>query len=90
MDGAEEDRVARYRERITELDRLIMDAVNRRLALVAELKAYKDEHGIGFVDAGREQAMLAERLAENDGPLSEEGLRAFHAELLALMKRELG
>ena len=33
--------------------------------------------------------MVAERVAENDGPLSEPGLRAFYAELLALMKREL-
>jgi chorismate mutase len=85
-----DDEVARYRERITELDRLILDAVNRRLRVVAELKAYKDWNDIGFVDPGREEAMLAERLAENEGPLSEEGLRAFHAELLALMKRELG
>ena len=33
--------------------------------------------------------MIAERIAENAGPLSEEGLRAFYAELLALTKREV-
>ena len=81
--------VARFRERITELDRLIVDAVNRRLELVAELKRYKDEHGIAFVDSDRERAMVESRVEENNGPLSEDGLRAFYVELLALTKREL-
>jgi chorismate mutase / prephenate dehydratase len=88
MSGADEE-VARFRERITELDRLIVDAVNRRLELVAELKRYKDEHAIAFVDPERERSMIDTRVAENNGPLSDEGLRAFYIELLALIKREL-
>ena len=84
-----DDEVARFRARITELDRLILDAVNRRLALVAELKRYKDEHGIAFVDPDRERSMIEARVEENDGPLSDAGLRAFYLELLALTKREL-
>ena len=84
-----DDEVARFRERITELDRLILDAVNRRLELVAELKRYKDENGIAFVDPERERSMVETRVEENDGPLSDAGLRAFYVELLALTKREL-
>ena len=84
-----DDEVARFRERITELDRLIVDAVNRRLELVAELKRYKDEHGIAFVDPDRERSMVESRVEENDGPLSDDGLRAFYVELLTLTKREL-
>jgi len=84
-----DDEVTRFRERITELDRLILDAVNRRLELVAELKRYKDANGIAFVDADRERTMIDARAAENDGPLSDDGLRAFYLELLALTKREL-
>jgi hypothetical protein len=34
--------------------------------------------------------MLDDRARENGGPLSESGLRAFYAGLLALTKRELG
>ena len=64
-----DDEVARFRERITELDRLILDAVNRRLELVAELKRYKDENGIAFVDPDRERSMVETRVEENDGPL---------------------
>jgi chorismate mutase len=56
---------------------------------VAELKRYKDAHGIPFVDSEREAQLIDERLSENPGPLSDDGLRAFYVELLALMKREL-
>jgi chorismate mutase/prephenate dehydratase len=77
------------RARISATDREIVALVNRRLELVAELKRYKDEHGIAFVDPERETALFEERARENDGPLSDEGLRAFYAELLALTKSEL-
>jgi chorismate mutase / prephenate dehydratase len=77
------------RAEITGVDREILSAVNRRLALVERLKRHKDEHGIAFVDPDREARMVAERLRENAGPLSDEGLRAFYAELLELCKREL-
>ena len=78
------------REQISELDRSIFDAVNRRLALVAQLKKHKDAQGYSFVDPGREAEMIAAQAGANPGPLSDEGLRAFYAELLALTKREVG
>ena len=86
---SDDEEVTRFRERITELDRLILDAVNRRLELVAELKRYKDANAIAFVDPDRERSMVETRVEENDGPLSDAGLRAFYLELLALTKREL-
>jgi chorismate mutase len=79
----------RLREEIAAADREIFAVVNRRLELVARLKRYKEEHGIDFLDPEREAKLVADRLAENDGPLSEEGLRSFYVELLALCKREL-
>jgi chorismate mutase len=91
MTGPGSDPVVReLREQITELDRSILAAVNRRIELVARLKRHKDEHGIAFLDQGREEQMLADRIAENPGPLSESGLRSFYHGLLALVKRELG
>ena len=63
--------------------------MNRRIDTVARLKRHKDEHGIAFVDPDREAQLVADRVRENDGPLSEDGLRAFYAELLALTKREI-
>lgn len=80
--------VVRLRERITELDREILDAVNARLELVTELKRHKERNGLPFVDATRERE-LVERLVEaNGGPLSEEGVRELYRCLLELLKRE--
>ena len=81
--------VNELREQIVAVDETIVATVNRRLELVAELKRHKDEHGISFVDATRERWLLDHLSAANTGPLSDEGLRALYAELLALMKREL-
>jgi chorismate mutase/prephenate dehydratase len=77
------------RERITELDTGIIEALNQRLALVAELKRYKDEHGLSFLDPDRERWLFDHQSSLNRGPLSDEGLRAFYTELLALTKREV-
>jgi chorismate mutase len=77
------------RAEIDEIDREIVALVNRRVETVARLKRYKDEHGIAFVDPQREAQLLAARVRENGGPVSEEGLRAFYAELLTLTKREV-
>jgi chorismate mutase/prephenate dehydratase len=82
--------LAQLRQQISEIDRSIIDAFNRRLEVVAQIKRHKDEHGIAFVDPDREASMLAQQSAENRGPLTEEGLRALYAELLALTKREVG
>lgn len=84
-----DDVVTNLRDEITAIDRELIALVNRRIDTVARLKRHKDEHGIAFVDPNREAQMISDRVQENGGPLSEEGLRAFYAELLALVKREL-
>jgi chorismate mutase / prephenate dehydratase len=81
--------LAELRRQISEIDRSIVEAFNRRLEVVAQIKRHKDEHGIAFVDPDREAAMLAQQTSENRGPLTAEGLRALYAELLALTKREV-
>jgi len=90
MSSGETDPVMKQlREQISDVDRAIIDAVNRRLKLVSQLKRYKDEQGIDFVDPEREEWMFAYQSRANRGPLSDEGLRAFYTELLALTKREV-
>jgi chorismate mutase len=81
--------VSRLRDEISDLDRAILDAINARLELVAELKRYKELHGLPFVDPDRERQILDDLTAANRGPLSEEGLRELFCELLDLMKREV-
>ena len=81
--------VERLREEISELDRAVLDSVNARLMLVAELKRHKEAHGVAFVDPDREARMLADLLAANGGPLSAQGVGELLAALLDLTKREL-
>jgi chorismate mutase len=87
----EHDPVVRdLRLRITEADRAVLAAVNRRIELVRELREHKLASGWDFVDKGREERLLAVLASENPGPLSEAGLRELFGDLLALTKRELG
>jgi chorismate mutase len=88
MNGDEQ--LEALRARITELDRAIFELVNQRLELVRELKQVKDDRDLPFVDPARETSMIEQRVAENPGPLSPDGVRSFYVSLLALVKRELG
>jgi chorismate mutase len=77
------------RREISDLDSALVELVNKRLRLVAKLKRYKEEHGIGFVDLAREEWMLRYLQRANRGPLSPGGLAELYHELLDLMKREV-
>ena len=88
-DHASDPTVRRLRAEISDLDRAIVDAVNARLELVAELRQYKISNGIPFVDPERERQLLEELASINRGPLSTEGLRELFCELLDLTKREV-
>jgi chorismate mutase len=88
-DPAHDPFVRQLREQISDNDRALIAAVNRRLQLVERLKEYKDSRGFEFVDPEREQWMLQDLLRANRGPLSTDGLREIYAELLALTKREV-
>ncbi|MDE3191003.1 MAG: chorismate mutase [Acidobacteriota bacterium] len=77
------------RREISDVDSQLVALVNKRLKLVAKLKRYKEEHGIGFVDLAREEWMLQYLQRANRGPLSAEGLAELYHELLDLTKREV-
>src|SRR5213082_2420751 len=85
----EDPYVLGVRREISDLDRSLVELVNKRLKLVARLKRYKDEHGIGFVDLAREEWMLQYLQRANRGPLSPDGLAQLYHQLLDLMKREV-
>ena len=81
--------VAELRERITAIDRELLEAVNRRLALVRRLHDHKQETGMALRDPEREASLLAGLRADNGGPLSAHGVTAFFEHLLDLVRREL-
>ena len=81
--------IQQFRDKISDNDRALVEAVNARLRLVAQLKSYKESRGIDFVDPEREEWILRDLERANRGPLSADGLRAFYEELFALTKREV-
>jgi chorismate mutase len=85
----DDEYIAKVRREISDVDHALLELVNKRLRLVAGLKRYKDEHGIGFVDLAREEWMLQYLHRMNRGPLSPDGLAELYHGLLELMKREV-
>jgi chorismate mutase len=87
--ATEDPYVLKVRRELSDLDRALVELVNKRLKLVSQLKRYKDEHGIGFVDLAREEWMLQYLRRANRGPLTNDGLARLYHELLALTKEEV-
>ena len=81
--------VLKVRREISDLDSALVGIVNKRLKLVAGLKRYKEEHGLGFVDLAREEWMLQYLQRVNGGPLSPEALDGLYHYVLGLTKQEL-
>lgn len=88
-DAGTDPLVKQIREDISDNDRAIVDAFNKRLKLVSRLKDYKAERGYDFVDPEREEWMLTYLARANKGPLTETGLRELFEQLLALTKKEV-
>jgi chorismate mutase len=80
--------LASYRERISAADDSVLEAVNQRLKLVAELHAHKRRSGLPLFDGAREQDVIARAIARNGGPLSDDGVRQLYALLLPLCTAE--
>ena len=82
MDTTRDTIVEGYRERISAVDAELLDAFNRRAALVSELHAHKREHGHPMRDPAREQALIERLAAVNGGPLSDHGLERLYRLLI--------
>jgi chorismate mutase len=90
MDENADPVIRQYREQISDNDRALVEALNKRLRLVTQLKAYKESRGIEFVDPQREEWILQDLARANRGPVSTEGLRDFYGAIFDLTKREVG
>ena len=69
MNPSEDSVVQDARDRIGAVDAEILDAVNRRVSLVAELHAHKRAQGYPMVDPERERRLIAS-LAESNSAAS--------------------
>jgi prephenate dehydrogenase len=77
------------RKEISELDRRLLELLNRRLELVASVRDYKDAAGERWIDPEREAELLQALVAANAGPLSERGVTAIFSAILDVLKQEV-
>jgi prephenate dehydrogenase len=77
------------RSEISELDRRLLELLNRRLELVASVRDYKDAAGERWIDPEREAELLQALVAANPGPLSERGVTAIFSAVLDVLKQEV-
>jgi chorismate mutase len=89
VDPSQDPIIRQLREQVSDNDRVLIEAINARLRLVAKLKSYKESRGIEFVDPDREEWMLRDMIRANRGPLSPEGLEQIYTAILDLTKREV-
>src|SRR5579884_184971 len=74
------------RTRIDQLDQQILDLINQRAAVAAEIGKAKAENGEEVFSPAREEEVLQQVLARNDkngGPLSTECVRAVFREIMS-------
>jgi chorismate mutase len=87
VDQNQDPVVRAFRDQIAEVDRLILETVNRRIEIVASLHEYKAERGYPAGDPEREAALVDELARVNPGPLSSDGLQALYRAILGEWKR---
>ena len=80
--------IKQFRDQISDNDLKIIDAINKRLKLVKQLRAYKEQHGVDFLDPAREEWMLTFVSRANKGPISKDGLAELYRGIVEITKRE--
>jgi chorismate mutase len=86
--GSTDPVIRNYREKISDNDLKILEALNKRIKLVKTLKDYKEAQGISFYDAAQEDWVITYLCRANTGPLSKEGVREIFELILQWAKRE--
>lgn len=71
------------REKIDLLDRQIVEVLNERLTLAAEIGKLKRSQGGQIYVAEREEAVLRKITEQNSGPIKDEALRAIYREIMS-------
>src|SRR5687768_16678144 len=71
------------REKIDSLDQQLVELLNQRLSLAAEIGKVKRSAGGQVYVAEREDAVLRKVTAQNEGPIKNEALRAIYREIMS-------
>lgn len=71
------------RKQIDEIDRQVLKLLNERVRNAAEIGRIKREQGAPIYVASREEQVLKELSAMNEGPLDEDAIRAIYREIMS-------
>ncbi len=76
MEDAEaQERVRGLRERVDEVDRELIRALNERARIVQEIMALKAASGAPVYDPRREEEILQRVVEQNEGPIYDSSMR---------------
>lgn len=67
--------ISEWRNRIDELESMIIELLNKRASYAVEIGKIKKEKGLPVLDPVREQEILARVAAKTKGPLSPDAVR---------------
>lgn len=71
------------RDTIDEIDEKILDLINQRLLLAAQIGAFKKQSGVQITDSEREKEVMNRLLEKNRGPLVANSLRHIFEAIIA-------
>jgi chorismate mutase len=74
-DAALQERVRELRDRVDEVDRELIRALNERARIVQEIMALKAEVGAPVYDPKREEEILQRVVEQNMGPIYDSSMR---------------
>jgi 3-deoxy-7-phosphoheptulonate synthase/chorismate mutase len=74
-DADAQERVRELRERVDEVDRELIRALNERARIVQEIMALKAESGAPVYDPRREEEILQRVVEQNEGPIYDSSMR---------------
>ncbi|RJQ62863.1 MAG: prephenate dehydratase [Desulfobacteraceae bacterium] len=77
------DEIKRIRTEIDEIDRNILDLINRRLLKAKDIGAIKNREGDHVFDSARESELIQKLQGDNRGPISSHALRHIFTEIIA-------
>src|SRR5947209_5571230 len=81
--GASLKELKTYRTQIDKLDLQILEMINKRAGLAAQIGKLKSENGSDVFNPAREEEVIANLLKANKGPLPEMTIRAVYREIIS-------
>ncbi len=81
-DARTRDRVEALRERVDEVDRDLVRALNERASIVQEIMVLKAEAGAPVYDPKREEDILQRVVEMNEGPIYDSSMRDIYELIL--------